>query len=142
MLEISLPSGTPAAVYDGNSNLTPQAEEVILEDNSPAVTSTAFSKKVLPSNSTTLTENDLKTQASSVEENNVLGSQVISSIQDAKSSFPVLPLFSGLVGIIIVSFYLIKYFNFSPKNDSSLVSDGKNISTKSIADKIRIIEED
>ena len=141
-LELSLPSGTAIAVYDGNKN-TNSAYTIPLDSdtNIQANIDKPVAKKIVADYSTTITQKDLDTQTVPDNSNIDLEAQALPLAQSNKSSSPIIPLTAGGVGIIIVSVFILKSLHTPSVDIENQSIDNENISTKKIADKIRIIEE-
>lgn len=138
-LELSLPSGSPVAVYGDEGNLNSQEYETnTVLDSSSKVSN----KKEVASYSTTISEEDLKSQTISSDANIGLEAQALNSLPSDKSPMPVIPIVIGFAGMIVVSIYIIKSLNSVPQNENNELEKNENISTKAIADRIRIIEDD
>ena len=143
LLQLSLPSGITAASYDGSdtSNIQ-EGDDIKPVENSPDTSNVVnHLEKTAASYSNTITEKDVESETVSTDTNSALGAQVISAEPSQNSSVPIAPLLIGFLGIIIVSVYTIRSLHVVPNAGVDTDFDNQNVSTKSIADKIRIIEE-
>ena len=160
-LELSLPSGAPVAVYDGdgtvgqdNQNgdliqtttqiIDPDVSQTLVMSKARVATSKMSSTAVAYAN--TLSEKDLiqNTQANSVDSNNSFAAQVFSSVPNSRGDTPYIIIFVsvGVFGIIIASVFVIRSIHKDENKTNGVDQDDSQKSAKEIADSIRIIDDE
>jgi hypothetical protein len=134
---LSLPSGTIVSLYgtdDASENKIVEIQQTFETKKPVSLKNTSKVSKI----STTLTEEDLKNTSdnNNLNKNNFLGAQAENSLSNTQ--LPIIPILIGFAGILVVSIFIIKSLNSELKEE---VLENKDMSTQSIADRIKIIDE-